>query len=43
VKLATIRTGTGTAAVRVDDDAAVELGAADLGEFLARPDWRSAA
>jgi acylpyruvate hydrolase len=43
VKLATIRTGAGTAAVRVDDDAAVELGAADLGEFLARPDWRSAA
>jgi acylpyruvate hydrolase len=43
VKLATIRTDTGTAAVRVDEDAAVELGAADLGEFLARPDWRSAA
>jgi acylpyruvate hydrolase len=43
VKLATIRTTTGTAAVRVDDDAAVELGAADLGEFLARPDWRAAA
>jgi acylpyruvate hydrolase len=43
VKLATIRTGTGTAAVRVDDDGAVELGAADLGEFLARPDWRRAA
>jgi acylpyruvate hydrolase len=43
VKLATIRTTTGTAAVRVDDDGAVELGAADLGEFLARPDWRAAA
>jgi len=43
VKLATIRTGTGTAAVRVDADAAVELGAADLGEFLARPGWKAAA
>ena len=43
MKLATIRTGTTTAAVRVDDDAAVELGAADLGQFLSRPDWRSAA
>ncbi|GAA2851988.1 fumarylacetoacetate hydrolase family protein [Pseudonocardia halophobica] len=43
MKLATIRTTTGTAAVRVDPDAAVELGAADLGEFLARPDWQAAA
>jgi acylpyruvate hydrolase len=43
VKLATIRTTAGTAAVRIDDDGAVELGAADLGEFLARPDWRAAA
>lgn len=43
MKLATIRTATGTAAVRVDADAAVELGAADLGEFLARPGWKEAA
>jgi acylpyruvate hydrolase len=43
VKLATIRTASGTAAVRVDEDAAVELGAVDLGAFLARPDWRNAA
>ncbi|MEK6439036.1 fumarylacetoacetate hydrolase family protein [Pseudonocardia sp. T1-2H] len=43
MKLATIRTTAGTAAVRIDDDGAVELGAADLGEFLARPDWRAAA
>ncbi len=43
MKLATVRTATGTAAVRVDDDGAVELGAADLGEFLARPDWKAAA
>lgn len=46
MRLATIRTrsrsGTAaTAAVRVDDDAAVELGATDLGEFLARPRWRA--
>jgi acylpyruvate hydrolase len=43
VKLATIRTTTGTAAVRVDDDGAVEVGAADVGAFLARPDWKEAA
>jgi len=43
VKLATIRTATGTAAVRVDEDGAVELGAGDLGAFLARPDWRAVA
>ncbi|MCX5243313.1 fumarylacetoacetate hydrolase family protein [Streptomyces prunicolor] len=43
MKLATIRTASGTAAVRVDEDAAVELGAVDLGAFLARPDWRNAA
>jgi acylpyruvate hydrolase len=47
VKLATIRTAAGTAAVRIDDggDApgAVELGAADLGAFLADPDWRAVA
>ncbi|MCX6466310.1 MAG: fumarylacetoacetate hydrolase family protein [Pseudonocardiales bacterium] len=47
MKLATIRTAAGTAAVRIDDggDApgAVELGAADLGAFLADPDWRAVA
>ncbi|MFF4595932.1 fumarylacetoacetate hydrolase family protein [Amycolatopsis sp. NPDC001319] len=43
MKLATIRTPSGTTAVRVDDDAAVELGAPDLGEFLARPGWKTAA
>ncbi|MFL6052830.1 MAG: fumarylacetoacetate hydrolase family protein [Actinoallomurus sp.] len=47
MKLATIRTATGTAAVRIDDDipnpGAVELGAPDLGAFLARPDWKAAA
>jgi acylpyruvate hydrolase len=43
VKLATIRTETGTAAVRVDATDAVELGAPDLGAFLARPDWKAVA
>jgi len=41
VKLATIRTTIGTAAVRIDDDAAVELGAPDLGIYLERTDWRT--
>jgi acylpyruvate hydrolase len=43
VKLATIRTATGTAAVRIDDDGAVELGAPDLGAYLERTDWRTVA
>lgn len=43
MKLATIRTTDGTAAVRVDTDVAVELGAADIGDFLSRSDWRQAA
>lgn len=43
MKLATIRTATGTRAVRVDGDTLVDLGAADLGEFLARDDWSDAA
>jgi acylpyruvate hydrolase len=43
MRLATIRTATGTRAVRVDDDAAVELGHPDLGALLARPDWRTEA
>jgi 2-keto-4-pentenoate hydratase/2-oxohepta-3-ene-1,7-dioic acid hydratase in catechol pathway len=38
VKLATIRTAGTTRAVRADDVFA-DLGAADLGEFLSRPDW----
>jgi acylpyruvate hydrolase len=43
MRLATIRTPEGTRAVRVDDDAAVELGHPDLGALLRRPDWRSEA
>ena len=36
MKLATLRTAEGTRAVRVDDDAFVDLGAPDVGAFLAR-------
>lgn len=40
MKLATIRTMDGTRAVRVDDDAAIETGHADVGDLLADPSWR---
>jgi acylpyruvate hydrolase len=40
MRLATIRTGAGTRAVRVDADNAVETGDTDLGALLRRPDWR---
>ncbi|GLW11107.1 2-hydroxyhepta-2,4-diene-1,7-dioate isomerase [Microtetraspora sp. NBRC 13810] len=43
MKLATIRVDGTTRAVRVDDDAAVELGASDLVEVLRRPGWRTTA
>jgi acylpyruvate hydrolase len=43
VRLATIRTATGTAAVRVDDDELVEIGAVDVGELLRHADWRDRA
>ena len=43
MRLATIRTAGRTRAVRVDDDAAVELGHDDLGALLVRPDWREEA
>lgn len=43
MRLATIRVGDTTRAVRLDDDAAIELGAADLVEVLRRPDWRASA
>ncbi|WP_020673634.1 fumarylacetoacetate hydrolase family protein [Amycolatopsis nigrescens] len=39
MKLATIRTGDGTRAVRVDDDHYAPLDAKDVGELLERPDW----
>ncbi len=43
MKLATIRTSEGTAAVRVDDAALVELGAVDVGQLLRNPEWRQVA
>jgi acylpyruvate hydrolase len=44
VKLATIRTlDDRTRAVRVDDEQLVDLGAADLGAFLATPGWEERA
>ncbi|MFL6094842.1 MAG: fumarylacetoacetate hydrolase family protein [Blastococcus sp.] len=44
MKLATIRTLDGrTRAVRVDDEQLVDLGAADLGAFLAEPGWEERA
>lgn len=43
MKLATIRTAEGTAAVRIDGDRAVETGHADLGALLASPSWRETA
>jgi acylpyruvate hydrolase len=39
MRLATIRTATGNRAVRVDADAAVETGEADVRALLERPDW----
>jgi len=43
MKLATIRDGGRTAAVRVDDDGAVEVGAPDVGALLRDGDWRARA
>lgn len=43
MRLATIRTPGGHRAVRVDDDAAVETGHADVGELLAVAGWREIA
>lgn len=40
MRLATVRTAQGTAAVRIEQDGAVELGFPDLGALLRRPDWR---
>src|SRR5438132_591613 len=43
VRLATIRTGGGTRAVRVDSDVAVETGHRDLGALLREADWHEQA
>jgi acylpyruvate hydrolase len=39
MRLATIRTASGTAAVRIEDDDAVECGTTDVGALLAEEDW----
>ena len=43
MRLATIRTDTGTACVRVDDEAAVETGHDDVGALLREANWRELA
>jgi len=43
VKLGTLRSDTGLRTVRVDVDAYVDLGAGDLGVFLAEPGWQERA
>jgi acylpyruvate hydrolase len=43
MRLATLRTGEGTRAARVEGDTAVELAAPDIGALLADPDWRALA
>jgi acylpyruvate hydrolase len=43
VRLATVRLGGRYAAVRLDEETAVELGAPDVGAFLTRHDWPEAA
>ncbi len=43
MKLATIRTATGTAAVRLDDGSAIQTGHQDVGTLLSDPDWQSIA
>jgi len=40
MKLATVRLGGSTVAVRVDGETDVELGHPDVGALLTRPDWR---
>ncbi|MDK0523906.1 fumarylacetoacetate hydrolase family protein [Streptomyces sp. ML-6] len=43
MKLATLRTATGTRAVRLDGEVHVDLGYTDLGELFARDGWRAEA
>ena len=43
MRLATIRTPSGTRAVRLDAERAVETGHSDVGVLLANPDWRAMA
>jgi acylpyruvate hydrolase len=44
MKLATLRTATGTTAVVVTDDSAIEIpGVVDVGALLGNPGWRAVA
>jgi acylpyruvate hydrolase len=43
MRLATIRTASGTSAVRIDGDEAIECGVSDVGTLLASADWRARA
>lgn len=43
MRLATVRTATGTTTARQDDGGWTDLGFRDLGELLAHPDWRERA
>ena len=43
MRLGTIRTASGTSAVRIDGDLAIEIGASDVGALLAAGDWRALA
>jgi acylpyruvate hydrolase len=43
VRLATVRSGNGTRAVRVEGDRHVDLGVPDVGALLALPDWEARA
>ena len=43
MKLATLRTPSGTVAVRVDGDRLIELGEPDVGALLAHSDWQARA
>jgi acylpyruvate hydrolase len=41
MRLGTIRTASGTSAVRIDGDLAIEIGASDVRALLAAGDWRA--
>lgn len=43
MRLATVRTGSGTRAVRIEGEQYTELAAPDVGTFLTRPEWRAEA
>ena len=43
MRLGTIRTASGTSAIRIDGDLAIEIGPSDVGALLAAGDWRAQA